>query len=62
MESSKCFHESCRSKLKLYDLSCRCDHRFCTKHRLPEFHSCSYDFKKEKINLQKVVADKVIRI
>ena len=61
MESSKCFFENCKSKLKLYDLSCRCDHRYCTKHRLPELHSCSYDYK-TKIQLERVVADKIIRI
>ena len=62
MNSSKCFLENCKSKLKLYDLSCRCENKYCTKHRLPELHNCSYDFKKEKIHLERIVADKVIKI
>lgn len=59
---NKCHLSDCKSKLKLSDLSCKCSQRFCSKHRLPETHSCSYDFKKDKINLVKVVAEKVIRI
>ena len=59
----KCTNPLCNSKLKLSDLSCnKCDNKYCIKHRLPEFHSCSYDFKQEKINLVKVVADKLIKI
>jgi predicted nucleic acid binding AN1-type Zn finger protein len=60
--TNKCYLSDCKSKLKLTDFPCKCSQRFCSKHRLPETHSCSYDFKKDKINLVKVVADKVIRI
>ena len=59
---NKCYLNDCKSKLKLTDLSCKCSQRFCSKHRLPEYHSCSYDFKKDKINLVKVVAEKIIPI
>ena len=46
MESlNKCNHIECNKKLKLTDLSCRCEKRFCSKHRLPESHQCIYDFK-----------------
>ena len=27
-------------------MECRCKHIFCSIHRLPEQHKCSYDFKK----------------
>ena len=60
--TNMCSHTSCNSKLKLTDFDCRCSNRFCMKHRLPELHNCSYDFKKDKINLVKVFADKVIKI
>ena len=59
---NKCFHTDCNMKLKLTDFDCKCNHRFCMKHRLPESHNCSYDFKKDKIQLIKVVAEKVIKI
>ncbi len=60
--SNTCSHQLCKSKLKLTDFDCRCSNRFCMKHRMPETHDCSYDFKKDKINLVKVVAEKVIKI
>jgi predicted nucleic acid binding AN1-type Zn finger protein len=59
---NKCFHTSCNAKLKLTDFNCRCSNKFCMKHRMPESHDCSYDFKKDKINLVKVVAEKIIKI
>ena len=42
---NKCNHIDCNKKLKLTDLSCRCEKRFCIKHRVPESHHCVYDFK-----------------
>jgi len=42
---NKCNHNECNKKLKLTDLSCRCEKRFCINHRLPESHRCVYDFK-----------------
>jgi predicted nucleic acid binding AN1-type Zn finger protein len=60
--TNKCSHSTCNTKLKLTDFNCRCSNRFCMKHRLPESHDCSYDFKKDKINLVKVVAEKVSKI
>lgn len=41
----RCFAADCNKKIKISDLSCRCGHIFCGKHRLPETHNCSYDFK-----------------
>jgi predicted nucleic acid binding AN1-type Zn finger protein len=60
--NNKCYHTSCNAKLKLTDFDCKCTNRFCMKHRMPELHNCSYDFKKDKIQLIKVVAEKVIKI
>ena len=57
------------NKLKLTDLECTCQQRYCQLHRLPEDHKCSFDFgKKEKEFLknkllsEKTVAEKIIRI
>lgn len=59
---NKCNLDTCNTKLKLYDMECRCKHKYCSEHRLPESHSCSFDYKKDKIQLIKVVAEKVIKI
>ena len=42
-----CNHDECRKKLRLTDLPCRCSLRFCNLHRLPETHSCSFNFNNE---------------
>lgn len=57
----------CKKKLKLTDLSCRCQKRFCSIHRMPENHKCEYDYKNygkkliKKI-LPEVTCPKVIKI
>ena len=43
----RCSLQDCRKKLRLSDLPCRCTMRFCTIHRLPETHFCSYNFNNE---------------
>ena len=37
----------CRTKLSLLDQECKCGNKFCAKHRLPENHNCSFNFKEE---------------
>ncbi|PKA67173.1 Zinc finger A20 and AN1 domain-containing stress-associated protein 4 [Apostasia shenzhenica] len=36
---------SCRKKVGLTGFRCRCGKSFCGKHRYPEQHGCSFDFK-----------------
>lgn len=41
---TRCYH--CKKKqILLFD--CHCNYVFCIRHRMPEDHSCSYDYKKE---------------
>ena len=35
----------CHKKLNLLYFKCRCESYFCSKHRQPEEHSCTFDFK-----------------
>jgi hypothetical protein len=59
--SNKCF--ICRKKLSLgvtFECGCDKDKRYCLAHRFPEEHTCTKP--KEKIKLEKVVADKLQRI
>jgi hypothetical protein len=48
--SSRC--NICSKKLDLASRStpCRCNHIFCSEHRLAEDHNCSFDFKASQMN------------
>ena len=43
----RCSFEGCSKKLLLTDIKCKCEKRYCQKHRLPETHHCSFNFKTE---------------
>ena len=43
----------CNKKLLLTDHKCRCGIIFCSNHRLPEQHDCTYNFKQEKMDQNK---------
>jgi hypothetical protein len=43
--NNRCSHNQCNKKLLLSDLSCRCELRFCSLHRQPELHQCSFNYK-----------------
>ena len=44
----KCRLADCRKKLTITNsFSCRCGEMFCPKHRHPETHACSFDYKTE---------------
>jgi len=64
---AKCGIDGCTKKLGLIPFKCRCTHEFCTKHRMPEEHKCTFDYKTagqealKKAN-QLVAHDKIIKI
>jgi hypothetical protein len=37
----------CNKKLGLIPFKCKCEEIFCSTHRAPEDHKCTYDFKTE---------------
>ena len=43
--ANRCSHTDCRVKLMLTDMACKCESRFCSMHRMPESHKCTFDFK-----------------
>jgi len=56
--SNKC--SVCKKKVPLatrFHCGCDKDKMFCTQHRYPEEHACTKE--KEKVKLEKVVADKL---
>ena len=53
----------CKIKISVLSfIKCRCGKSFCTTHLLPENHNCTYDYKKDKVILEKVVHNKIIKI
>ena len=59
----RCSFTGCKKKLgMLNQYKCRCNLMFCTKHQLPELHDCKYNYKNDKIKLDKVVANKLNKI
>lgn len=61
----RCNHFSCNKKLGLIKMitnKCRCGRFFCDKHIFFRDHICTYDYKKDKIQLIKVVREKINKI
>ena len=57
----------CNKKTGLLGFTCKCDGVFCAKHRHIEEHKCTYDHKKDQLEILKknnpvVTSDKVIKI
>jgi len=66
-EQRRCGASGCKKKLALTDFPCKCSTKFCSAHRLPEEHSCTFDFKaagKALLGSQLVsaVKDKIDRV
>ena len=60
----RCDCDGCKKKLGILGLKCVCGLEFCSKHRQPENHGCTFDFKtnaKQKLSekLVKVVGQKI---
>ena len=53
----RCFN--CRKKVGFYGFKCKCDYVFCSKHRQPDSHECTYDYKGENIKNLKSKYDHV---
>ena len=55
------------NKKTMFTFTCKCDKVFCTKHRMPEEHNCTFDFKsyakdKLKINNPKIINNKFTKV
>ncbi|KAG5176557.1 hypothetical protein JKP88DRAFT_335451 [Tribonema minus] len=54
LNKARCF--GCNKKVGLTGMACRCGYVYCSKHRYPEEHACTYDFKaSERTQLAKTV-------
>mgnify|MGYP006098961945 CR=1 FL=1 len=68
-KKNKCHFCECKKKIKLTDIECKCGFKYCLKHRMPESHNCSFNYKEEagkilsdKLMTQKTVSDKIVKI
>lgn len=62
---SRCF--SCSRRVGPVSFPCRCGYTFCTKHRLPEEHTCTFDHlqaarRKLTEDNPQVIAEKIAKI
>ena len=46
-KKKRCALKTCKHKLKLTDMKCRCNLIYCSHHRYPEMHKCSWNPKSE---------------
>jgi len=37
----------CSRRLAVVAQPCRCGHKYCPSHRLPETHACTFDYKED---------------
>lgn len=61
----RCFE--CNKKIKMMAFECRCGNKYCNEHRLPETHTCSFDYETlgKKIIEEKnpiITNDKLLKI
>ena len=43
--TKRCNAPDCKRKLMLTDFDCKCAIRFCSQHRMPETHGCTFNFR-----------------
>jgi len=55
----KCQLDGCKIKLKLTDYKCKCNKIYCTTHRFPETHMCTYNY---KLDGSKILEKNLIKV
>ena len=59
-----CSHPQCKKKINLMKFTCKCGKDFCIKHKDPETHMCTFDFRRiddldKMIEANKCVSEKI---
>jgi len=44
-QKTSCRCNMCNKKLGLTSIQCKCEYYFCTTHKAPECHSCTFNYK-----------------
>ena len=57
----------CHKKIGIYFFTCKCKLVFCKKHKFPDIHNCSFNFKKKQkidllISMKKIENKKIVSI
>lgn len=53
----------CNKKINVTNFfECKCKQIYCVVHRHAEKHKCTFDYRSEKIQLDKIEATKIIKI
>jgi predicted nucleic acid binding AN1-type Zn finger protein len=59
--AKRCAMSGCNKKLSLCDFACKCANIYCSAHRNPLTHACTFDFRAEgKERLLKVMSAAVV--
>ena len=59
-KKQRCSHKDCKKKLKLTDLKCcKCEKRFCSKHRSCVEHDCKCESKNTNVKLENAQFKKI---
>jgi predicted nucleic acid binding AN1-type Zn finger protein len=57
-----CNISGCIKKLGIMSFVCRCKKEFCAKHRMPETHQCTFDYKTSGREALKKANQQIIHI
>jgi predicted nucleic acid binding AN1-type Zn finger protein len=44
-KKNKCSMPGCNKKLNIISFTCKCEKKYCSIHRMPESHACTFDYK-----------------
>ena len=60
----KCMCENCKKKINIIKFTCKCGKDFCIKHKDPESHNCTFDYRRIDdldtiIEANKCIAEKI---
>ena len=60
----RCAVDGCKKKLTNVEknIKCVCNKTYCSKHRMPETHNCTYDYTKDKVVVIGCEQKKLIKI
>ena len=52
----------CKVNIELISFDCKCTKKFCTKHKYPEIHNCSFDYKEHGKKYLEKTLTKVLNV
>jgi len=67
MDSNCAYCQIKLNKTQLVFMKCKCEKYYCNKHKIPEKHECTFDYKtayqtKLAVNNKQIITEKLIKI